>query len=324
MSLGYRGLVFEYVPTSPTGPGFAIVTDRFLGLIGSDAKPSVVTELYRLLEQRETRIHDVLDIFQAPGSASRFAIVEVSDPAARVFQVAVRGDVTVDMRGTTVDSFSGPRGANWITGEARGIEALRLSLGAVDAGAPRLPLRRGVVFASEVGIDLAPVAPAAREQLLDPPLETVRIDMADVRQQLAAREVDAPPVTRVDRRPIQVDLARLIRTTEWTLALPDGNVLDTPAHVVVGRRPWRAAPDETSTCYVVADSPRREISSKHLEVSLIGNELEARDLDSANGTIVTSVDQPPRLLHGGRATRLKTGDTLDLGEGFLIKVSARS
>lgn len=324
MSLGYRGLVFEYVPTSPTGPGFAIVTDRFLGLIGSDAKPSVVTELYRLLEQRETRIHDVLDIFQAPGSASRFAIVEVSDPAARVFQVAVRGDVTVDMRGTTVDSFSGPRGANWITGEARGIEALRLSLGAVDAGAPRLPLRRGVVFASEVGIDLAPVAPAAREQLLDPPLETVRIDMADVRQQLAAREVDAPPVTRVDRRPIQVDLARLIRTTEWTLALPDGNVLDTPAHVVVGRRPWRAAPDETSTYYVVADSPRREISSKHLEVSLIGNELEARDLDSANGTIVTSVDQPPRLLHGGRATRLKTGDTLDLGEGFLIKVSARS
>lgn len=315
------------MPTSPAGPGFAIVTDRFLGLIGSDAKPSVVTELYQLLEQPSTRIRDVLDIFHEPTSADRFALVEVSDPTSRTFQVAVRGDIMVDLRGAEVDSFSGPRGAHWITGEARGIESLRLSLEVTDGSALRLPLRRGVVYASEVGVQLA--APVERaEPVLEPPLETVRVDMADVRKQLAERDAEAdaeaaPAQSVVDRTPVRVDLARLIRRTGWTLELPDGNVLDAAAQIVVGRRPWRSAPDETSTYYVVAHSPRREISSKHLELRLVGSELEAHDLDSANGTIVASVDQPPRLLHGGRATRLRSGDTLDLGEGFLIRVGTR-
>ena len=324
--LGYRCCVFEYAPSAPNGPGYAIVTDRFLGLISSDAKPAVVAELYQLLEHDDTRIRDVLDIFQAPDSAARFALVEVFDPQARTFQVAVRGDVVVDMRGATVDTFSGPRGANWITGEARGIEALRLSLGTPndDDTALRLPLRRGVVFATEVGVRLAPAVHEPSEIIVDPPLETVRIDMAQVRRELDAREAEEPsPGSVVDRRPIQVDLAQLIRPAGWTLELPDGNVLDAAAQIVVGRRPWRSAPDETSTYYVVANSPRREISSKHLELRLVGDELEAHDLDSANGTVVSSPHQPPRLLHGGRATRLQSGDTLDLGEGFLITVGTR-
>lgn len=316
--------MFEYVPTAPDGPGFAIVTDRFLGLIGSDARASVVNELYELLEQPDTRIRDVLDIFHAPASASRFALVEVVDPVARVFQLAVRGDVLVDMRGATVDSFSGPRGANWITGEARGIASLRLSLGSAPADAARLPLRRGVVHASEVGLRLAAARQTPAERGGEPHLETVRVDMAEIRRQLAEREaVPAPARTVLDRSPVQVDLARIVRPTGWTLRLPDGNTLDAAEQIVVGRRPWRSAPDETSTYYVVAHSPRREISSKHLEIRLVGDALEARDLDSANGTVVRTPDQPPRLLHGGRATQLTTGDTLDLGEGFLITVGVR-
>ncbi|WP_167050554.1 FHA domain-containing protein [Salinibacterium sp. ZJ77] len=316
--------MFEYVPTAPDGPGFAIVTDRFLGLIGSDARASVVSELYELLEQPGTRMGDVLDIFHAPASASRFALVEVVDPVARIFQVAVRGDVLVDMRGATVDSFSGPRGANWITGEARGIASLKLSLSAGSSSAARLPLRRGVVHASEVGVRLASADQPSIERASEPHLETVRVDMAEIRRQLDEREAEpAPARVSLDRAPVQVDLARLVRPTGWMLHLPDGNTLDAAEQIVVGRRPWRSAPDETSTCYVVAHSPRREISSKHLEIRLVGEALEARDLDSANGTVVRTPDQPPRLLHGGRATQLRTGDTLDLGEGFLITVGVR-
>lgn len=316
--------MFEYVPTAPDGSGFAIVTDRFLGLIGSDARASVVTELYELLEQPDTRIGDVLDIFHAPASASSFALVEVVDPVARVFQVAVRGEVRVSMRGAADDSFSGPRGANWITGEVRGIVSLTLALGADASGAARLPLRRGVVHASEVGVHLVAVERPAAARASEPHLETARVDVAEIRRQLDEREAEADPARVVlDRAPVQVDLARLVRPTGWTLRLPDGNTLDAAEQIVVGRRPWRSAPDETSTCYVVAHSPRREISSTHLEIRLVGDGLEARDLDSANGTVVRTPDQPPRLLHGGRATRLRTGDTLDLGEGFLITVGVR-
>ncbi len=269
--------MFEYVPTAPDGPGYAIVTDRFLGLIGSDTRVWVVSELSQLLEQPDTRIGDVLDIFHAPASASRFALVEVVDPVARVLQVAVRGDVLVDVQGATADSFSGPRTANWVTGEVRGITSLRLSLGSGHTDASRLPLRRGVVHASEVRVQLA-------------------------------SEQTAPCV---------------VRPTGWTLRLPDGTMLDAAEPIVVGRRPWRSASDETATYYVVARSPRREISSRHLELRLVEDGLEARDLDSANGTVVRSPVLPPRLLHGGRATQLRTGDTLDLGEGFLITVGVR-
>ncbi|MFV0634872.1 FHA domain-containing protein [Demequina sp.] len=93
---------------------------------------------------------------------------------------------------------------------------------------------------------------------------------------------------------------------------------------MVGRRPWRSDPDETQTYYVKAPSPHREISSKHVEFTVAGGQLRARDLDSTNGTLVESADKPPRLLRGGNATRLDVGDVLDLGEGFRIVVGSRT
>jgi pSer/pThr/pTyr-binding forkhead associated (FHA) protein len=100
--------------------------------------------------------------------------------------------------------------------------------------------------------------------------------------------------------------------------------LDAAPQIVVGRRPWRTDPDETSTYYIVAPSPRKEISGKHVEFAVVGDELQARDMGSTNGTLVIAPDKPPRLLHEGRAVRLDIGDTLDLGEGFRIVVGART
>ena len=130
-----------------------------------------------------------------------------------------------------------------------------------------------------------------------------------------------------DHRPKPVDLAELMANSPshlWTLTLPDGNELFAAPQIVVGRRPWRSDPDETQTYYVKAPSPHREISSKHVEFTVAGGHLSARDLNSTNGTVVESPDRAPRLLHDGNATQLEVGDVLDLGEGFRIVVGARS
>ena len=124
-----------------------------------------------------------------------------------------------------------------------------------------------------------------------------------------------------------VDLASLMANAPghlWTLTLPDGNELYAAPQIVVGRRPWRSDPDETQTYYVKAPSPHREISGKHVEFTVAGGQLSARDLNSTNGTVVESPDRAPRLLRDGNATQLDVGDILDLGEGFRIVVGARS
>lgn len=91
----------------------------------------------------------------------------------------------------------------------------------------------------------------------------------------------------------------------------------------MGRQPWRTDPDETSTYYILAPSPGRQISGKHLEFSVVGDQLQARDLRSTNGTIVMAQDRPPHLLTDGNSVTLESGDTLDLGEGFRIVVGER-
>ncbi len=265
--------MFEYAPTSPDGPGFALVTDRFVGVI-SGARASVVRELYALLDQPDARIRDVLDVFVDPSAVDRLALVEVVDPAERRFEVAVRGDVLVDIRGAAVEEADAV--GEWTVSAARGVESVRLGLAELPEEAERLPLRRGVVHAAEV------------------------------RARLPRHEApDAGPA--------------------WTLALPDGAVLDRRVlaaveRLVVGRRPTAGDP---AVHLVVAPSPRHEISSDHLELRLVDGVLEARDLESANGTVIRSADRPPLLLHRGGTTRLQAGDTLDLGEGFLITVGAR-
>lgn len=136
---------------------------------------------------------------------------------------------------------------------------------------------------------------------------------------------DARPAA-VDRRPTMIDLSALSALTTpdvWTLTLPDGNELEAAPQIVVGRRPWNSDPEATQTYYVVTPSPHREISGKHVEFTVVGDQLRARDMDSTNGTVISTPNSAPRLLHGGETTLLQVGDTLDLGEGFTILVGAR-
>jgi hypothetical protein len=299
--------MFAYVPAEPApGTGHAVVTDRFVCLLGEESPGGVAVELYRLLDLPRTTIADVLDVFVLHGETRRFAIVEVLDPVERVVRVAVAGDVAVDLAGASSTRVSGPSGATSWSGEVRGVHTLRLTLGDQDAAVgDQLPIRRGVVRTRDIAIDAAagaaPARPDAEEALL------------------LTRPVELP---RAAVAPAPVDLGPR-PAGPLVLQLPDGSELEPLTPVVVGRRPWRTTPEETTTFYVVAPSPRREISGIHLEVSIVEGELRARDLDSTNGTLVLTPARPPRLLHDGRTTALRPGDILDLGEDYRIAVGTR-
>jgi hypothetical protein len=301
--------------------GHAVVTDRFVCLLGEESDAGVAVELYRLLELPSTTIADVLDVFALHGGAKRFAIVEVLDPVERVVQVAVSGEIAVDLTGATSTRLSGPTGATSFNGEVHGVTTLRLTLGAREEGATPLPIRRGVVRTGDIAIDAAagsaPALPKADEALLlTVPIELPRPE--------AARDV-SPVVVEPRAEPAspqRVDLG--LGARPLVLRLPDGSELEPSTPIVLGRRPWRTTPEETTTFYVVAPSPRREISGIHLEVSSIDGQLVARDLESTNGTIVLTPAQAPRLLHEGRSTALRAGDILDLGEDFRISVDTRT
>lgn len=272
------------------------------------------------------------------GATDRFGLAEVVDGEAKSVSIAVRGDIVVDLGSATTSRFSWPEGSTWLAGEALGVESLRLALHKLDSSAAHLPLARGVVRAIEASVTLVErpyVATAPAEPLTEvvgePAQAAPAASIALAATTLLVAEADsispagsAVSAPLVDRTPQRLDLASHAPELGWTLTLPDGNKLDAAPQIVVGRRPWRTDPDETSTYYIVAPSPRKEISGKHVEFAVVGNELQARDMGSTNGTLVLAQDKAPRLLHEGRAVRLDIGDTLDLGEGFRIVVGART
>ena len=308
--------MFAYVPAGPQpGTGHAVVTDRFVCLLGDEADAGVAVELYRLLELPATTLADVLDVFALHGGAKRFAIVEVLDPVERVVRVAVAGDLGVDLAGASSTRLNGPSGAVSFDGEVRGVHTLRLTLGATTEGDLPLPIRRGVVRTGEIAIDAAAASAADDAALATRPLESLRP---------AAQPVVVEASAASPAAPVRVDLGVTNTPRMLVLMLPDGTELEPNTPVIVGRRPWRTTPDETTTSYVLAPSPRRQISGTHLELAVVEGELHARDLDSTNGTLVLTPAQAPRLLHEGRSTALHAGDILDLGEDFRISVGTRN
>lgn len=304
--------MFAYAPAESSSAGFALVTERFVGLFSADASTDVVSTVHRLLDGPGSTPEPALKLLEDPGVAERFAIVEIVDADNQIFEVTVRGDIVVDLGGASTSRFTWPRGTNWLRGEARGVESLQLGFDDSAPSSHSLPLRNGVVRASSVSLGIV-----AAEPRLEPRVEPA-VPAQPATRPLASTE-DSAPV----RTPQAIDLQAMVAPPAWTLTLPDGNELEAAPQIVVGRRPWRSDPDETQTYYIVAPSPHKEISGKHVEFTVVGDELFARDLDSTNGTVIYTPDQAPRLLHGGSATNLVPGDALDLGDGFRIVVGTR-
>ena len=312
--------MFAYVPPHAASTGCAVAGPGWVGLVAVSDSPELTTALETLTADADATVPRLLAAIEAEPNPPSFAVVEIVDAAAATARITLAGDIQVDLGGATTTRFSWPRAGHWVTGECSGVETVHISLAPTEQEPASLPLAGGAALASHVTVDLGSRSVSYGEPVVAGPTpQQLPSDapVADVAQS------PLEPAGRVDRRPQPLDLTQLLGAPTWTLLLPDGNEVEAASRIVVGRRPWRTDPDATTTYYVVAPSPRREISGKHLEFAIVGNELHATDLDSTNGTVVLSEDSAPRLLHHNEFVSLHQGDTLDLGEGFRIVVGER-
>jgi len=292
--------------------GFVVITDRFVCLLGPEATASTAASVHRLLAADDTALDDIFDSVLTRHELQRFAVVEVLDALSRCFHVTVRGDVLVELEGTAATRLSGAANTSWISSEARGVTSLRLSLQSGYTDANPLPLRDGVVRACSVA-----VGTSVEKSATAAPKPRVKQGVA------ASRKIPLPSsLSKSDQVYFAVTPAET-HPSLWVLTLPDGSEVEASLPIVIGRRQVLMNPDGSSVVNLLAPSPRREISSSHLELAVVDGELRGRDLDSANGTVVHTDSRPPRLLHGGRTTSLRSGDILDIGEEFSVIVGTR-
>ena len=327
--------MFAYsVASGPDSVGFGVVTDRFLCLLGPEATLDVARDTYRLLDAEGAEVNDVLDALTTKHGLVRFAVVELLDPVSRNFAIAVRGKVALELEQTSATRLSGASDAAWISTEARGVNTLRLMLDSdVPAGNQQLPIRRGVVATSYVSLD-DPSAPQVEEPVDDEiDVKTVPVSRPAMEKAKPAKpslkKPRAKPVAIENPAENELDEDTIIgpKSTSddgaWVLTLPDGSEVSVGLPIVVGRRPWSVEPKDREVVHVVAPASKHEISGTHLELFLDEGGVQARDLNSTNGTVVRTQSRPPRLLHAGGTTTLVAGDILDIGEDFSIALSAR-
>jgi len=329
--------VFAYsVASGPDPVGFGVVTDRFLCLLGPEATPEVARDTYRLLDAADAEVSDVLDALTTRHGLVRFAVVELLDPVSRNFAIAVRGKVALELEQTSATRLSGASDAAWISTEARGVNTLRLMLDSdVPPGDQQLPIRRGVVATSFVSLDDPSAVPVTEPINDEIDVKTVSIDRPVMEKVPVEKAKAAKPTLKKPRtKPVVIEKEELDEDTVigpqltgdgavWVLTLPDGSEVSVGLPIVVGRRPWSVEPKDRKVVHVVAPASQHEISGTHLELFLDEGGVQARDLNSTNGTVVRTPSRPPRLLHAGGTTTLVAGDILDIGEDFSIALSAR-
>ena len=327
-------IVFAYsVAAGSEFDGFGVVTDRFLCLLGPEATLAVARDTYRLLDDENADLKEVLAILTAQHGLVRFAVVELLDPVSRNFAIAVRGKVALELEQTSATRLSGASDDAWISTEARGVNTLRLMLESdVPPGSQQLPIRRGVVATSFVSLDNpeSEVATSVVNDEID--VKTVPVTRPPMDKAEPAAKAAKPTLKKPRTKPVVIEKAEVDEDTVigpvddgegWVLTLPDGSEVSVGLPIVVGRRPWSVEPKDRKVVHVVAPASQHEISGTHLELFLDEGEVQARDLNSTNGTVVRTPSRPPRLLHAGGTTTLVAGDILDIGEDFSIALSAR-
>lgn len=332
--LGYSELVFAYsVATGSESDGFGVVTDRFLCLLGPEATLEVARAAYKLLDAEDADVTVVLDTLTTAHGLVRFAVVELLDPVSRNFAIAVRGKVSLELEQTSATRLSGASDAAWISTEARGVNTLRLMLDSdVPPGDQQLPIRRGVVATSYLSLDDPDAVTEPVNDEID--VKTVPISRPTMEAAKPAAKQVKPTLKKPRAKPVVIEKNDVDEDTvigpktdglgdAWVLTLPDGSEVSVGLPIVVGRRPWSVEPKDREVVHVVAPASKHEISGTHLELFLDDGGVQARDLNSTNGTVVRTPSRAPRLLHAGGTTTLVAGDILDIGEDFSIALSAR-
>jgi hypothetical protein len=107
----------------------------------------------------------------------------------------------------------------------------------------------------------------------------------------------------------------------FRILLDDGTLVPLDQPVYLGRRPSvpRIHPGGMPLL-VTFDSPQREVSSTHLELTTVGGAIVATDLKSTNGSIVRVPGAAPHTLLGGESAVLTPGTVIELGDGNSIEL----
>ncbi|MEO6532401.1 MAG: FHA domain-containing protein [Pseudolysinimonas sp.] len=113
------------------------------------------------------------------------------------------------------------------------------------------------------------------------------------------------------------------RPLPFRLRLADGTLVPLDQPVYLGRKPSvpRIHPGGTPLL-VTLDSPMREVSSTHLELSMVGATIVASDTKSTNGSVLRVPGAAPRTLIGGASAVVTPGTVIELGDGNLIELLA--
>jgi hypothetical protein len=113
------------------------------------------------------------------------------------------------------------------------------------------------------------------------------------------------------------------RPRPFRLRLADGTLVPLDQPVYLGRKPSvpRIHPGGTPLL-VTLDSPQREVSSTHLELSTVGGTIVASDTKSTNGSVLRVPGAAPRILLGGESAVVTPGTVIELGDGNLIELLA--
>ena len=113
------------------------------------------------------------------------------------------------------------------------------------------------------------------------------------------------------------------RPHPFRLQLADGTLVPLDQPVYLGRKPSvpRIHPGGTPLL-VTLDSPQREVSSTHLELTTVGGTIVASDLKTTNGSVLRMPGADPRLLIGGESAVVTPGTVIELGDGNLVELLA--
>ncbi|PHP53176.1 FHA domain-containing protein [Actinomyces ruminis] len=120
--------------------------------------------------------------------------------------------------------------------------------------------------------------------------------------------------------PLTGEVRQVPRPVLAVLSLSTGQTVSVRGDVIVGRAPQVPTGAGASALLIAVPSPAHFVSRSHLEVSVAGWSLLARDLGSANGTVLVRAGMAPVLLASALPTPLVFGDVLDVGDGVTLRV----
>ncbi len=120
-------------------------------------------------------------------------------------------------------------------------------------------------------------------------------------------------VCRLCAAPLAGEPVLIARPSLGVLRFSGGQVVALDRPVLIGRNPKLEARMPSEMPFLLKLDVGQGLSRTHATIRLEGWQVLIEDLNSANGTVVTSPGMAPRRLHAGEPLLLEPGATIDFG-----------